>query len=367
MTRSSRSVASRQIALNPAPPDRQFSLVAAKMMYTNIGGREFHCTINAFCRTQIFEFPRIDFQPNGNEPHHNIFSSPPIQASITTNLVDYFENSTQGIHYDICPSLRHMVGETQEKVKSQLGGRIPLFVVIDEFDRVTPVEMVKGECSIAPEVIVEDGKAEPLIVGGRVGKEFISAWATADGEWPELPNNQQMVNLIMAGVRVGQQTPEPIQKYLDMKGLVTDDKQFVSMHHPTGSARLDTVTPMDTKAYRDRVSEIRNAIAELEQDVGIPHIALLINAMYRDEYRDDAFQRLHYLQLWQSLSESGEKWLDYQGSIRNDSVVVAGRKTLLELKNYRNDIAHWWTDTIDESFLANLQRTINELIRRKYF
>ncbi len=367
MGRRIRSVANRQTALSPTPPDRQFSLFAAKEMYTNIEGREFHCTINAFCRTQIFEFPRVDFQSNGSEPHHNIFSSPSIQASVTTNLVDYFENSTRSIHYDICPSLRHMVGETEERIISQRGGRVPLFVVIDEFEHLTPTEMIKGECSIAPEVAMVDGKAEPLMVGGREGEEFISAWATADGEWPELPNNQQVVNLIMAGVRVGQQTPEPIQKYLDMNGLVTDDGRFASICHPTASGRVDTVTPMDTKAYRNRVSEIRNAIAALEQDITSPHIALLVNAMYRDEYRDDAFQRLHYLQLWQSLSESGERWLDYQGSIRNDSIVVAGRKTLLELKNYRNDIAHWWTDNIDESFLVNLQRTINELIHRKYF
>ena len=367
MARSSRSVANRQKSLNPVPLDRQFSLLAAKMMYTNIGGKEFHCTINAFCRTQIFEFPGVDFQPKGNEPHHNIYSSPSIHAFVTTNLVDYFENSTRSIHYDICPSLRHMVGETEESIRSQFGGRIPLFVVIEEFDQLTPVEMVKGECSIAPEVTVVDGKAEASIVGGREGEEFISAWATADGEWPELPNNQQVVNLIIAGVRVGQKTPEPIQKYLDMNGLVTDDGRFASISHPTASGRANTVTPMDTKAYRNRVSEIRNAISALGQDVTTPHIALLVNAMYRDEYRDDAYQRLHYLQLWQSLSESGENWLGYQGNIRTDNVVVAGKKTLLELKSYRDDIAHWWTDTINENFLVNLQRTINELIHRKYF
>ena len=41
--------------------------------------------------------------------------------------------------------------------------------------------------------------------------------------------------------------------------------------------------------------------------------------------------------------------------------------TLRELAAYRHDIAHWWTDTIDENFLVDLQQTINELIRRKYF
>ena len=128
------------------------------------------------------------------------------------------------------------------------------------------------------------------------------------------------------------------------------------------------MTPMDTTAYRDRVSEIRRAIAAMEQDMGAPHMALLVNSMYRDEYKDDAYQRLQYLQLWQSLVETGNKYLGYRGkSIKDDNISVAGKKTLLELTEYRDDIAHWWTDTINENFLADLQRTINELIHRKYF
>ena len=99
-----------------------------------------------------------------------------------------------------------------------------------------------------------------------------------------------------------------------------------------------------------------------------PHMALLFNSMYSDEYKDESYQRLQYLGLWQSLAEAGAKYLDYQGkSIRYDDKVVAGNRTLLELTEYRDDIAHWWTDTIDKNYLAALQRTINELIRQKYF
>ena len=124
---------------------------------------------------------------------------------------------------------------------------------------------------------------------------------------------------------------------------------------------------MDTVAYRSRASEITKVIEAMERNIGVPHLALLVNSMYRDEYKDDAYQRLHYLGLWQSLADAGGKCLNYQGNIRKDHVVVAGNKTLQELKDYRDDIAHWWTDTIDENFLADLQRTINELIHRKYF
>ena len=96
-------------------------------------------------------------------------------------------------------------------------------------------------------------------------------------------------------------------------------------------------------------------------------MTLLINSMYSDDHKDDSYRRLQYLRLWQSLAESGKTCLGYKGSIREDDYVVAGQKTLRELTKYRDDIAHLWTDTIDENFLADLRRTINELIRRRYF
>ena len=367
MAKEYRPVADRQKSLEPVPPKANSTLAWVRSGYEAIGGKEFCCTINGYCRTQIFEFPGIDFHPNGDEPHHTIYSSPSVQACVASNLVGYFENSASSKHYAISPSLRHLVGETDEKIKSQQKGHTPIYLVIEESNQLTPVEMVKGECSISDKVVVRDGKKEPMPVRGREGEQFITAWATIDGAWPELPNNQQLVNMILAGVRAGQRTPDPIRKYLDQDGLVTDDGRFVGMRRLTMSARVGKRLGMDTAAYRSRVSEISKAIETMERDIGVPHMVLLFKAMYRDEYEDDAYQRLQYLRLSESLVEAGPRWLSYQGNIRKDKVVVAGKKTLLELRDYRDYIAHWWTDTIDENFLADLQRTINELIHRKYF
>ena len=157
-----------------------------------------------------------------------------------------------------------------------------------------------------------------------------------------------------------------IAKYVDQNGLVTDDGRFVEMVRPTMSARASTSTVMDITAYRGRLSEIRRAIAAMEQDIDAPRMALLINAMYRDEYKDDAYQRLQYLQLWQSLQDAGRKYLSYEGDVKYGDDIIAGKKTLCELTEYRDNIAHWWIDPIDGNFLADLQRTINELVRRKY-
>ena len=367
MARKNRTVADRQKSLQPAAPKANFSLSSARMMYAAIEGKEFRCTIGGHRRTQIFEFPRIDFRPNGDEPHYSIYDSPSVQACVTSNLVGYFANATRGSHYAISPCLRHVVGETDKKIRYQQKDRVPVFVVIEEHNELSPIQMIKGECSILDEVLVRDGKKEPRLVGGRENQKFITACATIDGAWPTIPNNQQLVNLILAAVRVAQQTADPIRKFVDQSCLVTDDGRFVDMIQPTASARLQTVTAMDAKAYRGRVAEIQKAIAAIEPDIEIPHMALLINSMYSDDHKEDSYRRLYYLRLWQSLAEAGKTCLGYERSVREDDIVVAGQKTLRELTEYRNDIAHWWTDTIDESFLADLRLTINELIRRKYF
>ena len=367
MARNTRTVADRQTSLEPGRPEAHFMIGGIKEMYTRGEGKEIRCTISGHCRTQIFEFPGINFHPDGDEPHHTIHSSPTVRACVASSLVDFFENSTRSEHYAISPSLRYKVGETEEKVRSQQKNRVPVFIVIEESNQLTPVEMMKGECNIWSETFMKDGEEVPRLVGGRAGEEFITAWATRDGAWPEVPNNQHLVNVILAGVRAGQQTPDPIRKYLDQECLVTDDGRFVVMVRPTMSARASTATPMDTIAYRDRVAEIRRGIATLKQDMGAPHVALLVNSMYSDEYKDDAYQRLQYLQLWQSLSEAARPCLGYSGNVRKDKIALAGNKTLKELRDYRDDIAHWWTDTIDENYLADLRRTTNELIRRKYF
>ena len=121
--------------------------------------------------------------------------------------------------------------------------------MIEESNQLTPVEMAKGECNILEETFVQDGEIVPVLVGGREGKEFIVAWATTDGAWPELPNNRPLVNMILAGVRAGQQTPNPIHKYVDDSCLVTDDGRFVMMTRPTMSGRASVATPMDTSEF----------------------------------------------------------------------------------------------------------------------
>ncbi|MXZ34569.1 MAG: hypothetical protein F4Z21_04755, partial [Acidobacteria bacterium] len=155
-----------------------------------------------------------------------------------------------------------------------------MYLVIEENNELEPVEMIKGECNISDEVRVRDGEEAPVLIGGRENEKFITAWAAVDGAWPTIPNNQQLANVILAGIRVAQQTPDPIRKYVDQSCLVTDDGRFVVMKRPTISGRLETATVMDSKTLRSRAAEIRKAVAAMESEIATPHMALLVNSMY---------------------------------------------------------------------------------------
>ena len=370
MTRVNRTVGDRQQALEVENKERGgFTVAGAKCAYESIGGKELHCTISKHCRTQVFEFPRSKSCLTKSELHEPIFGSDSVSACLVTDLLDYFAE-TKGLHYSISPSLRFEIEELDQKIKSQGEEQFPVSVVIEECNEITPVRMDKGECCIGDEVRMFKGDLQQVLVGGREGEQFITAWATVDGNWPEVPKNQHYVNMILAAVRVEQEMEGPIRKHLDQSCFVTDDGRFVDIMRPTiGGARVGTAMQLDERDYKDKASRIRKAITRLGPDMQTAHIALLINAMYADEYKDDTYNRLQYLRLWQSLSETYKKYLGYLGrdAINQDKAIIAGKKTLEELTKYRNDIAHWWTGSIDEGYLSDIMRTINKLLKRKYF
>ena len=374
MSRKNLQVEARYRALAPVARTGGLSLHGVRLMQTGVGGKVHRCTIAGHCRTRVFEFPRIDLDLNGDKLDHFIYDRAPTHACVTADLIGYFENGmTRSTHYALNPCLRHEINETAEEIISQKGGKTPAFVVIEEQNALAPLPMVNGECSIMDEVLVRGGETIPMLIGGRAGKRSIVAWPSSDGAWPETARDPRVVNLILAAVRVGQQTSGPIRKYIDQSCFVTDDGQFV-VKGPTGSTppmRLTTSVPMDADAFESRAEEIRQGITAMEPDVmgsvsTSAHMALLVKAMYSEEHKGDAEKLLEFLRLWQSLEETSTK-LGHRKSVRQSDKIVSGKNTLRELTNYRNGIAHWWTETIDENYLSNLKRTINELIRRKYF
>lgn len=336
-------------------------------MYSGVSGKRVDCVINKHCRTRVFEFPGMRLRSDEDEPYHTLFDLLPVRACAVSDLTSYFLEGTNSPHYSISPPLREAVAGASEKENSEDRDSIPLFLVIEEVNELSPVEMIKGECAVIPEVLDYGDKKEQKLIGGREGDYFIMAYLTIGGAWPEVPNNERWINLVLAGVRAGQRVSGAVLKHVDSACFVTDDDQFVATSQIRGTLRATRTTTLTPRDYRARVEEIAAAIASMEQDIDVPHIALLFNAMYMDSYPEDPYLRFQFLQLWQSMSEAGPRQLGHSGDIRKDPVIVAGNSTLLELNDYRDDIAHYWTESIDEGLLQDLQSTVNELVQHKYF
>ncbi|WP_428121105.1 hypothetical protein [Candidatus Poriferisodalis sp.] len=336
-----------------------------RKMYSGWGGIALACTISGHRRTRVFEFPGALLTESSDEPHHTIYESASMGATVTSNLVDCFADAAFGDHYAISPSLRHVVDETWPRAARAHGTR--LFVVVEEVDAVAPVAMNQGECCVSDEVLTKGGEELPRLLGGRQGEQFIAAWPTIDGAWPELPADQRQLNLVMAGVRAAQQHAGPIQKLLDQRCLVTDDGRFVDIMQPTMHApALTADTPLDATGYAERAARIRDAVEEMERDLDDDRVALVFRSMYCEDAKDESFQQLFYLHLRQSGVDAAGALYE-RAQIAAADAPLAGSKTPSELKDYRNDIAHGRTEGIDVNFLADLQRTVNQLIRAKYF
>ena len=373
MPRKNSSVEDRQRALQQEEQrkkdsERSFTTEGIKSMYKTLGD-EIHCTISGHCRTLVLKFPRSYSCLTSSEPHEMIFKSDSLCAHLTTDLLDYFSTSTSSPHYSISPPLKFKLEELVKNEKDNF----PVFVVIEDFVKIDPVVMDKGECCIADEAVRSDGDVKQLLIGGRLGGKFITLWGTADGEWPDTPDNQRYVNMILAAVRVEQETEGPIREDIDQRCFITDDDRYVNYTCPTMSLSefaVSVQSPIDKRTYKEKAIRIRDAIDRIEPDMQTAHIDLLVNAMnYNyDKRKDDEYNRLYYLRLWQSLGETSKTLLGIsERDPKFDNITVAGDKTLGELKGCRNAIAHWSSGMMKGGYLSNLFKTINELLRRKYF
>lgn len=363
-----RPVADRLKRLKFVPDSSDATLNMAEFMLRGLEDSEdLTCTVNRHCRTRIFDFPGA--RAKKPIPSQSIYKSVSVRADVVFNLENYFKQS-KGTHYSISPPLRH---EVNAMCRSQDARRdaIDPYVVVEEVTEIVPV-VLDRECAFSNEVSYRNGERTPLLKGGRDNEKFILAFRTSDGKWPDIPNNEQTVNMVLAAIRVSQDAHDEIRKHVDQSCLVTDDGQYVSPQTgPSLSARASMVSELDADAFSKKAVELKGAISRMEVDLHSEHIELLVNTLYWDKYRDDDFRRLHYLGLWQSLAESNRK-LGYVGplskrKLRDNDTVVAGERSLADLTQYRDDIAHWWTGTMDGNYLADIYRTINELIRRKYF
>ena len=363
------SVSDRLVKLAGPPVKPDGTLAAAELMLKGLdkvaNGKRISCTIDRHCHTRVFDFPRVRMK-SPVPPPATIYQSDSICASLVCDLGSYFEGS-DCLHYALSPSLRHQVVETAKTHGYSRNGIYP-YIVIEELIKLSPLTLTQA-CASLDEIGYDDDEPFPLLIGGRDNERFIVAIETSDGPWPDIPNNEQTVNIILALARAYQDVNREIPKYIDQKCLITTDDQFVCpLSSGSMTARADVVRDVDSSDFLKLAKQLERAIPFMEGNMGSGHIELLANAMYWDDYKDDNFRRLHYLSLWQTLSESRKK-LGHAtgiGNLRKDPTILGGSFSLSQLSKYRDDIAHFWTGEIDGNYLAGLYGSINELVRRKY-
>lgn len=344
-------------------PDRTggFTTHAAKMMAEPMGGQPAECTLTAHCRTWLFEFPRAHLVAEEPVEHQVIFCGGGLRASVVSDLPNFFEEDpADSLHYSVDVSLRAGVLSTYESALNEVARTTDrLFLVIEDYSEFPPTELRKDQCFLIDEV--RDGTE--VIEGGREGRKTLLAFPSLGCPWPDFRPEMHRVNIVLAAVKAVQNAPDHIRQLYECSTFVSSNGESVCTLSPTMSASIQTasrLTPADLEEKAGRIGSMLQAMMSDSQPVA----SELFDSIVLDETKDDGYHRLSYLRLWQAL-EDAKHHLN-QPKLRNDTTVISGKRTPIELKGYRNDIAHWYTGRIDHSYLQDLQYTVMELLRRKY-
>ena len=240
----------------------------------------------------------------------------------------------------------------------------PIFLVTEEYETIPATQFANGECFLIDEW--RNGKA--LIEGGREGKRALLAFKTSNGAWPDFSSDSHAVNTVLAAVKVEQNVTHHLDELYSCSCFVSDGGRAVYTAKLTMSVRYGGVrvsSPVDTDGLRGKVAGVRSIYDGLRQDsLKTPQVAELIDAILLDKTRDDAHFRLWYLRLWQAVVDA--KRILGQPKFEDEANTIAGNLTAIQLKEYRDRIAHWWTGNVDFSFVTGIQQTVQELMRRKY-
>lgn len=365
MPRSSRRIGNRrQALLRSIEPSSGGGITThgAQLMAKGLGGVPAECTITGYCRTSLFRYPGVYLKEAVE--HHILYSDASSKAAIVSDLADYFERpSGVSLHYSIDVSLRDGVRRTYQRAVEQAKQRAnpdaPLFVAIEEYADVPSTVLNSGECF----TIEECQGGTPIIEGGREGKECLLAFKTGDGSWPQFDSDSRTINMVLAAVMSEQNFTHHIEELYNCSCFVSSIGEAVHSMSPTMSATLQTASPLESEDVQERADGIASMLREMMSDPD-PTARELFDSMVLDNTKDDGYLRLLYLRLWQALEDAG-RHLGYP-QLFNLTKGVGGKRTPKELKDYRNEIAHWYTGRIDFSLLSDLQCTAMELLRRKY-
>ena len=171
------------------------------------------------------------------------------------------------------------------------------------------------------------------------------------------------VNTVLAAVKVEQNHTGHIEELYHCDCFVSSEGHAVYTLSPSMSGTASVVSRLEPARLSEKAERIGSIIKSMLSE-SEPVLTELFDSIVMDKTKDDNYLRLWYLRLWQALDDAGSHIGRPQPF--NDDKMLAGKRTPKGLAGYRNDIAHWYTGSIDHSCLSDLQLTVMELLRRQY-
>ncbi len=224
-----------------------------------------------------------------------IVERPGAQASIVSDILDYFREVSPFQHYKICCSLRSKIDDALSKHSDNSStDQFPLFVVVEE-DQKCETPLDDGTCYVVD---------QEMVTGGRAGEEALLAWQVDNAPWPEVPEDEPgLVDTVLAAVKIVQDETEVIREvaeascFYDVNGGAV---YSTSMHM---KANLSVMSPQTENQVEERVARMRTLVGAFkgkwrDRDRGI---ANLVEALRLENIDTDHYRRTWYLSLFEAI------------------------------------------------------------------
>ena len=278
------------------------------------------------------------------------------RASIVGDPKTFLCKSSFSPHYARNCALRHDMDEMLEGLrKTNNGRRDRLFVVMEEYRKIEPVRMSKGEC-----LAIDQG----AIRGGTSGNEAILALRSMDGAWPEAGADKSSENLVLAAIKIEQKVTYGMKALTESINFVEREGDMIHIQEgyadlAFGALRVER--KLNDEALHEKARELSTNISMLEKIARQSPLTELITALRLEDTGDKSHLCLWYLRLWEASCKAGS--LVGAAQFGNPDGLKVGQDDRRRQLVHRNDVAHGRVDEVDFAVFDRLQRDVLELLR----
>ena len=318
-----------------------FTLVGVKLMADGVAGGEgkaerVDCKIEKFKVTKIYNIP-IWWDGTEEERKSKIlYSEKGFVAVITDNIEEYLKKESRYGQYAKDAGLR----EACKKINERCGRSV--FVVMEEEGETEEKEFNRGECW------------KNLILGRE---EDIIIFKTTDGKWPGGKENTEAERVLLAAIKLETEATHNLKREARCFCYETTDGKTVYGCEPKMSIAYGgahVVRRAKGIEIEETTQKLTDRIIQLKKEGQEISVREVLNALLLGDSKNEEYFRLWYLNLWQALVDFGREYCSNKGIDLKEERETEQYK---ELKEHRDEIAHWSTEKINYELLTEIQKT----------